>query len=76
MINGFSEWWVVLSYVIALLALGFHIRHGFWSALASLGANRGAAHRRGYNWISIVLALAITVAFLLPPLSILFGVVP
>lgn len=76
MVNGFSVWWVVLSYTIALLALGFHLRHGFWSALASLGANRSRGHRRAYTWISIVLALAITILFLIPPYSILFGVVP
>lgn len=72
-VNGFGLWWVVLSYTIALLALGFHIRHGLWSALADLGANTSAARRRHLNIMAITIATVITVGFLLPPFSILFG---
>lgn len=75
MVNGFTVWWVVLSYTVAMLALGLHLRHGFWSALASLGANRSWTHRRTYTWISVLLAVAITVAFLIPPFSVYFGLV-
>lgn len=73
LVNGFSIWWVVLSYTIALVALGFHLRHGFWSALASLGANTSSARRRLFTQVATVLALVITVGFLVPPFVILFG---
>lgn len=76
MVNGFSVWWVVLSYALALLALWFHLRHGFWSAMASLGANRSRAHRRAYTWIAVILALAIVLTFLVPPIAVFFGLVP
>ncbi len=75
LVNGFGIWWVVASYTIAMLAVGLHIRHGFWSALASLGANRSAKTRRVYSWLALAIAVLITVGFLIPPFSVLFGLV-
>lgn len=72
MVNGFRVWWVVLSYTIALLALGLHIRHGFWSALADLGVNTSVARRRHLNLAATTIAVVITVGFLMPPFAILF----
>ncbi len=74
-VNGFSIWWVVLSYTVALLAVGFHLRHGVWAALASLGANTSIRRRRHLNVLATVVALIITVGFLIPPFAILFGLV-
>lgn len=73
LVVGFQLWWVTLSYTIAMVALGFHLRHGFWSALADLGANTSVARRRTLNIAAITVALVITVGFLIPPFSILFG---
>lgn len=73
MVNGFQIWWVVLSYVIALVALGFHLRHGVWSAFASLGANTSVAARRFLNQLATFVALLILVGFLIPPLAIFAG---
>ena len=72
-INGFQIWWVTLSYLIAMIALGFHIRHGFWSAFATLGANTSVQRRRHLNVAATAIALVITIGFLIPPFSILFG---
>ncbi|MCW2133193.1 succinate dehydrogenase cytochrome b subunit [Arthrobacter sp. VKM Ac-2550] len=73
MINGFSIWWVVLSYVIALIALGFHLRHGVWSAFASLGANTSVVRRRRLNQLAYAVTIVIIGGFLIPPVSILMG---
>ncbi|MEO6881813.1 MAG: succinate dehydrogenase cytochrome b subunit [Mycobacteriaceae bacterium] len=72
-VNGFGIWWVVLVYTVALLALGLHLRHGFWSAFASLGANTSAARRRHLNQVAVGVSLVITIGFLLPPYAILLG---
>jgi succinate dehydrogenase / fumarate reductase, cytochrome b subunit len=37
--DAFSNWWVVLIYVLAMLALSFHLIHGFSSAFQTLGLN-------------------------------------
>src|SRR5690625_3230064 len=60
-VNGFELWWVVLPYTIALLAVGFHLRHGIWSALATLGANTHPARRHRFNIYATVIAVALTV---------------
>jgi succinate dehydrogenase / fumarate reductase cytochrome b subunit len=65
----FQRWYVVLAYTLAVLALGFHLRHGVWSALRSLG----------FTGVSHVLALGyatmITAGFLSVPYAVLFGVI-
>ena len=58
--NGFQIWWVVLSYTIAMLAVGFHLRHGTWSALTTLGANTSALARRRLNLLAYAVAGLIT----------------
>ena len=29
--------WITVVYVVVMILLGFHLRHGFWSAFQSLG---------------------------------------
>nr|WP_279586397.1 succinate dehydrogenase cytochrome b subunit [Aeromicrobium chenweiae] len=72
-VNGFDLWWVVLLYSIGMIAVGFHLAHGFWSALTTLGQNHSTT-RRGSRWtaISIGLATLITVGFLSVPFAVLF----
>jgi succinate dehydrogenase / fumarate reductase cytochrome b subunit len=36
-IEVFSQRWYVLSYIVIMILLGYHLRHGFWSAFQSLG---------------------------------------
>lgn len=74
-VHGFSIWWVVLSYVIAMLAVGLHLRHGVYSALTTLGANTSPLARRRLNLLAYLLAGVITVGFLLPPFAIMLGLV-
>ena len=72
-VNGFDQWWVVLLYTIGLVAVGFHLAHGFWSALTTLGQNHSST-RRGSRLtaISIGLAALITAGFLSVPFAVFF----
>lgn len=36
---AFSEWWYAALYVLAMIALGYHLAHGFWSAFHTVGLN-------------------------------------
>lgn len=72
-VNGFTIWWVVLSYTLAVLAVGFHLRHGVWSAFASLGFDTSVRRRGQLNALAISVSVIVTVGFLLPPFAILFG---
>jgi succinate dehydrogenase / fumarate reductase cytochrome b subunit len=42
----FSQWYYVLAYIVWLAALWFHLSHGFWSALQTLGWNGKIWFRR------------------------------
>lgn len=74
-VNGFQIWWVVLAYTIAMIAVGFHLRHGMWSALTTLGANTSSLARKRLNILAYAVAGVVTIGFLLPPFAILFGFV-
>ena len=73
--GAFSQWWVVLIYVIFMVVVCMHIRHGFWSAFTTLGANVGPNARIALNALAYFVAALLLVGFLLPPLAVLFGMV-
>lgn len=73
LVDGFQVWWVVVSYTIALIAVGLHLRHGVWSAFATLGANTSVRRRRQLNVVAVMVAVAVTAGFLIVPYSVLFG---
>jgi succinate dehydrogenase / fumarate reductase cytochrome b subunit len=73
MANTFGEWYMVVAYTIALLAVGFHLRHGVWAAFMTLGANTSAKARFNLNVLAYAVAGIITIGFLVTPFAILFG---
>jgi succinate dehydrogenase / fumarate reductase, cytochrome b subunit len=74
-VNGFQIWSVVLIYTVAMVAVGFHLRHGTWSALTTLGANVSSLARRRLNLLAYAVAGVVTIGFLLPPYAIVLGLV-
>ena len=72
MILAFQVWWVWAFYLIALIAIALHVRHGVFSALATLGLltrNR----ERGFKAAGNVVAALLVIGFMAPPTAILFG---
>lgn len=72
-VNGFEIWWVVVSYTVAMIAVGFHLAHGIWGASMTLGANTSPERRRFLVGLSSSIALLLVIGFLVPPYAILFG---
>lgn len=72
-IVGFSVWPVSLFYVIAMLALGLHLRHGTWSMLQTLGASH-PRWDRVRNLAATAFTVIIVLGFLSVPLAVLAGV--
>jgi len=60
--------WVIF-YVAVMLLLGFHLRHGVWSALQSLGAMKPRYSKVIYG-IALLLGLVLAVGFLILPIYI------
>ena len=73
-VADFSRWYVTLAYTVAMLALGFHLRHGIWSALQTLGRSSGPYQMR-YKAIALVVAVVLTAGFLAVPFAVQFGLV-
>jgi succinate dehydrogenase / fumarate reductase cytochrome b subunit len=72
-IVGFSAWPVVVAYVIAMLALGLHLRHGAWSMLQTLGVSH-PLWDGVRNGAATVFTVIIVLGFISVPLAVLAGV--
>lgn len=59
----------VSLYVFVMILLGFHLRHGFWSAFQSLGANH-PKYTPVINSVGYILAVVLAAGFLLIPIWI------
>lgn len=74
-VAGFGQWYVVLAYVIFMAAVCLHVYHGCASAFITLGANVSTAARKNLKTLSAIIAALLFLGFLIPPFSILFGVI-
>lgn len=74
LIASMSNPWITAFYVLALVLLGFHIRHGIWSATQTLGqSNR--RRERTVNAFAVVFSVVLIGGYLIVPFAILFGLV-
>lgn len=76
LVSSFELWWVVLIYLFAVAALGMHLLHGVWAAGMTLGLNTSAKAAERLRIAAILVAVVTVVGYMLPPLSILFGIIP
>jgi succinate dehydrogenase / fumarate reductase, cytochrome b subunit len=63
---SFSQWWYSSLYILAMVGLGFHLAHGFWSAFQTLGLN----HRK---YTPLIKKVGLAFAIIVP---LLFGSMP
>lgn len=71
--DDFQVWWVNVIYIAAMVALGFHINHGFWSASQTLGIN-SAGKDRAIKAVGTTLALVISLGFIAVPVAVMTGI--
>jgi succinate dehydrogenase / fumarate reductase cytochrome b subunit len=69
-----EHWWVYAVYMIAIILLALHVRHGVWSALATLGLST-KKREVGFNAVGVVVALLLLVGFMATPTAILLGII-
>jgi len=73
-VTGFSVWWVSLFYIVAQIALGFHLYHGVWSLFQSLGWSYPRLnHWR--NGLAQAFAWIVTLGNISFPIAVLTGLV-
>lgn len=75
-VAGFApeRWYVTLFYALAVIAVGFHVRHGVWSALQTLGRSH-AATEKALKGVALGFAVVLVVGFLSVPFAVLTGLV-
>lgn len=73
-VADFRNWYADVIYIVAMLAVGLHIRHGFWSAAQTLGANN-RGRDRALKATADILAAVLTVGFLIVPVAVMTGLV-
>jgi succinate dehydrogenase / fumarate reductase, cytochrome b subunit len=73
-ISTFQQPLYVLIYVVAAIALSFHIQHGFFSAVQSLGISN-PNYPKILGFFSTLFSLLIAIGFSSIPLCIYFGIV-
>lgn len=66
-VEAFNEPMNVVLYVAVMVFLGFHLRHGFWSALQSLGAYHPRWTPLWYSG-GVLVAAALAVGFIVIPI--------
>lgn len=73
LIAAFSDWWIVLIYVAAMVFLGLHLYHGVWSVGRTLGIAPNAEQPRRRR-LATTIALLVWLGFTSIPLAIFAGV--
>ena len=74
LVASFSNPFITAFYVLALILLGMHLRHGIWSVTQTLGqSNR--RRERTVNAFALVFSTVLIAGFLIVPFSVLFGLV-
>lgn len=68
-VHKFSDPIYVLFYVVVMLMLGVHLRHGVWSAFQSLGLLNHKTYPAMVN-MAVVVAILLAIGFLLLPVII------
>lgn len=67
----FSKWYFVVLYIVWLAALWFHLSHGFWSALQTLGWN-GKTWQKRWQVIGNIYVTLLILGFMAVVLTFFF----
>lgn len=68
-IYAFASWWYVVLYVLSMFALGYHLLHGFKSAVRTLGVYH-PKYAGFVNSFGIIYSYAITFGFAIIPVYV------
>ncbi|SDM73495.1 succinate dehydrogenase subunit C [Actinacidiphila guanduensis] len=70
----FHTWYGDVIYIVAMLALGLHVRHGLWSAAQTLGVG-SRSRDRALKTVATVVAVVLAGGFIAVPVGVMTGTV-
>ena len=73
-LNRLSNPIVALAYIVTMIMLGLHLRHGIWSMFQSIGISHPTYTPR-LKTLAALVAAAIVVGYVSIPLAILTGMI-
>jgi succinate dehydrogenase / fumarate reductase cytochrome b subunit len=74
LVASFSNVPITLFYVVSMLILGWHLRHGIFAATQTLGQTN-KRRERAVNAFAYALSTVLTAGFIIVPLSVAFGLI-
>jgi succinate dehydrogenase / fumarate reductase cytochrome b subunit len=69
-----GRWYVTLFYTLAIVAVGFHLRHGIFSAARTLGQQTARGERIA-KAAALILSIVLVAGYLSVPFAVLTGLV-
>jgi succinate dehydrogenase / fumarate reductase, cytochrome b subunit len=69
---AFKEWWIVALYCISMVAIAFHLWHGFSSAFQTLGLNH-MKYNPVINLVGRTFSIVVPALFALIPIMMFFA---
>lgn len=73
-VASFRIWWVVVFYVVSMSALGFHLYHGAWSSVRSLGLKQPSPNPLRHR-VALAVAVIVWSGFVAVPVAVFVGLV-
>jgi succinate dehydrogenase / fumarate reductase cytochrome b subunit len=73
-VRSFQIWWVSALYIAAMIFLGFHLWHGAWASIRTLGYAKPSDNPLKRR-IAAGLATVVWVGFILVPIGVLLGII-
>lgn len=71
---SFQIWWVMALYVFAMIALGFHLWHGAWSSIRTLGYAKPSENPLKRR-IAAGMASIVWIGFITVPIAVFLGII-
>jgi succinate dehydrogenase / fumarate reductase, cytochrome b subunit len=73
-VSSFRIWWVTALYVFAMVALGFHLWHGAWASIRTLGYAKPSENPLKRR-IAAGVASLVWIGFITVPIAVFLGVI-
>ncbi len=73
-VASFKVWWIVAVYLVAQLSLGFHLYHGAWSFMQSMGLSHPRYNTLRKNF-AVGFSVVVAGGFAVVPLGVIAGFV-